>query len=209
MGIIYFLGHFAIVSSLFPLFTFLITKKNKTHIYIKIYVIEVVLSNLINLLLFHFTKLNQDCFFWCNIFFETVLIAFVFLENNDSKVLKKIIYAFFILSTLLFLFTFKLELSIRFTFYGTFSRAALTILSILLIIERYLKSTYDSLFDDYVFNFSSAVLIYCGLQLYVMIFNNIILNQLDKLFLYTWPIIQISSIIYYLLISRAIWKLKN
>jgi hypothetical protein len=169
----------------------------------------VVLSNFINLFLFHFTKLNQDYFFWCNLFIETILIALIYLENNESKILKKIVMLFLILSTLLFLFTFKLDLNDRFTFYGTFSRGALTILSITIIFERYLKSTYDSLFEDFTFNFSSAGLLFSGLQLYVMIFNNIIIVQLDYLFLYTWPIIQISSIIYYLLISRAIWKLKN
>lgn len=173
------------------------------------YAIEIALSNIINLLLFHFTNLNQDLFFWCNLYIETFIILLGFYFFVKTKLLKKIIIYVILFSTLMFIWTMKLEIGNRFTYYGTFSRIILTIMSILILVSQYLKSIHFSIFSDFTFNFSASVLIYCGLQLYVMVFNNIISEHYETLFIYTWPIIQISSILHYLTLSISIWKLKN
>jgi hypothetical protein len=209
MGINYYLGHFAILSSLFPLFSLVLNKKVKKPFYLKIYILEIFLANFINLILFHFTSINQDYFFWFNLLFETILIGLIFFTNYDTNWIKKILVGFLILSLVIFLISTRLELSNRFTFYGTYSRISITILSIIVLIQRYYNSQKCSLFEDFLFNFSSATIMYAGLQLYVIIFNNIIMDRFDDLFPYTWPIIQLSSIIHYFLIVRALWKLKN
>lgn len=209
MGVIYFLGHFAILSSLFPLFFSYRRKKIKLNLIIVFYVIEIALSNIINLLLFHFSNINQDLFFLSNLFIETFIILLVYYSFVSSKSLKKIIIYVLLFSTLMFIWTMTLGIGNRFTYYGTYSRITLTIMSILIIISQYLKSIDFSLFSDFRFNFSASVLIYCGLQLYVLVFNNIISEHLETLFIYTWPIIQISSILHYLTLSISIWKLKN
>lgn len=209
MGIIFYLAHFAVLCSLFPFFILFTRKNKRIHIVLKLYVVEIVISNLINSILFYLTNFNQDYFFWSNLFIETLLISLLFLIFFNNKFFKKILVVFIVLCVLTFIYSFQLDLMNRFTFYGTYSRITLSILSIFIIIERYFNSEFDSLFDDFIFNYSSAVLLYSGLQFYVMIFNDLIIEKLDSLFLFTWPIIQISSVLYYLILSRAIWKLKN
>lgn len=211
MGIIYVLGHFAIGSSLFPFFSILYKRKKvKLLFYLKLFVFVSVFSNLSNLILYHFTKIDQTSLFTLYISIQNCLLILILCKR---KIFNHYYLSFFyILLTLNFAFyiySLTFSPSERYNYFGTFSRIIMSILSIIIIIERYFKSKDDSLFDDFIFNLSISILLYNGLQLYVSFFNTIILERADELFLYTWPIVQISSIIYYLLISRAIWKLKN
>ncbi len=209
-GIIYFLANLSIVSSLFPLFFLIFGKKIRSTFFLKLFVLELVIVNLLNLVLFYFTDIDQINLFSIHNLIENCLIFLIF---NNLKNLgffnEKLCFSIIIFNIGLFLFLLNYNANDRFNYFSTFSIVFMSLFSVLIIIDRFRNSQYVNLFDDFSFNLSTSILLYNGLQLYAIFFNSLILQNADKLFLYTWPIVQISSILYYLLISRAIWKLKN
>ncbi len=172
--------------------------------------LELGIVNLLNLVLFYFTDFDQINLFSIHNIIENCLIIFVFNSFEKEQFFKrKLSLAFITLNLSVFLFLLNFNPNDRFTYFSTFSILFMSFFSVVIIIDRYKNSHFDNLFDDFSFNLSIAILLYNGIQLYVIFFNSLILQNADQLFLNTWPIVQISSIIYYLLITRAIWKLKN
>jgi hypothetical protein len=209
-GIIYVLAHLTVGSSLFPLFFLFLKSTAKINLFIKVLTLEFVIVNFLNLFLFHFTNLDQSNLFSLHILTEDCLIFLIFREIYKSHLLTRKLFMVIIISNIVF-FLVLLSFSAieRLNIFSNFSTILMLFTSIVILIYTYKKSLCENLFDDFTFNFSIAILINNGLQLYISFFNSIILKRADDLFLYTWPIVQISSILYYLLISRAIWKLKN
>ncbi len=210
-GIIYFLGHLAIGSSLFPVLIYLFNRRRlKVSLFFKLFILVIVFANISNLVFFHLTDIDQKYFFSFYLLIQNCLLILSFNElYNFKKFYKYSLYFIITLNVIFYLFSLNYSSLDSYNFYSTFSKTIMSILSIIFIIERYNNSNCDSLFEDFIFNLSISIILYNGLQLYVVFFNSIILERIDDLFLYTWPIVQISSILYYLLISRAIWKLKN
>jgi len=209
-GIIYFLANLSIVSSLFPLFFLIFGKKFSSAFFLKLFVLELVVVNVLNLVLFYFTDFDQINLFSIHNLIEKCLIFLIFNKlKNRGFFNEKLSFSFIVINLGVFLFLLNHNANDRFNYFSTFSIIFMSLFSVLIIIDRYINSQFVNLFDDFSFNLSAAILLYNGLQLYVIFFNSLILQNADKLFLYTWPIVQISSILYYILISRAIWKLKN
>jgi hypothetical protein len=176
----------------------------------KLFVFITAFSNLSNLILFYFTEFDQVNLFSLYMLFQNCFLILAFHKfYHFNRFYLNPFYILIILNIVFYLITLKYSPIDRYSYFGTYSKSIMSILSISIIIERYFKSKSISLFEDFIFNLSIAVVLYNGLQLYVAFFNSIILKHVDELFLYTWPIVQISSITYYLLITRAIWKLKN
>ncbi len=208
MGLIYFLGYLAILSSLVPLI--FLFKKKKTSLLLKILVLEILLVNFSNLIIFLFSKFDQINIFSIHVFFESTLLLFLFKEQLVLTELLRKFFSILVLIHIIF-FTYVLTISPdeRFTLFGAYSKILLSLIAVILIVLRYRIYEDDSLSNDFFFNISAAVLIYNGMQLYVVIFNSLFRFQLESLLIFTWPIIQLSTFIYHILISRAIWKLKN
>lgn len=205
-------ANLCVLSSLFPLFFLvaILRKDIKTTFFLKLFVLELGIVNLLNLVLFYFTDFDQINLFSIHNIIENCLIIFVFNSFEKEQFFKrKLSLAFITLNLSVFLFLLNFNPNDRFTYFSTFSILFMSFFSVVIIIDRYKNSHFDNLFDDFSFNLSIAILLYNGIQLYVIFFNSLILQNADQLFLNTWPIVQISSIIYYLLITRAIWKLKN
>lgn len=210
-GIIYFLGHLAIGSSLFPVLIYLFNRRRlKVSLFFKLFILVIVFANISNLVFFHLTDIDQKYFFSFYLLIQNCLLILSFNElYNFKKFYKYSLYFTITLNVIFYLFSLNYSSLDSYNFYSTFSKTIMSILSIIFIIERYNNSNCDSLFEDFIFNLSISIILYNGLQLYVVFFNSIILERIDDLFLYTWPIVQISLIVYYVLLTRAIWKLKN
>ncbi len=210
-GIIYFLGHLAIGSSLFPVLIYLFNRRRlKVSLFFKLFILVIVFANISNLVFFHLTDIDQKYFFSFYLLIQNCLLILSFNElYNFKKFYKHSLYFTITLNLIFYLFSLNYSSLDSYNFYSTFSKTIMSILSIIFIIERYNNSNCDSLFEDFIFNLSISIILYNGLQLYVVFFNSIILERIDDLFLYTWPIVQISLIVYYVLLTRAIWKLKN
>lgn len=209
-GIIYVLAHLNVGSSLFPLFFLFIKRTKKINLFIKILAIEFVVINLLNLFLFYYTNLDQTNLFSTHIFTENCLILLIFRETKKSNYLaSKLFFLLVLLNVVFFLSLFMYNSIERLVIFSLFSTLLMLLISITLLIQTYIKSQYENLLDDFLFNFSIAIIIYNGLQLYTSFFKSVILLKADELFLYSSFIVQVSSITCYLLITRAIWKLKN
>lgn len=190
--------------------TFIFFFKTSVNIpkYLKLYCFEILLINIINLVLFKFSNIDQNSLFSAHLLIELILIVLIFKHYSENN------FAWFynfLLGLIIVVFVISLFYNpdVRFSMFGLFCKLLLSILSVVIIIIQYLKSQKESLINDSVFIFSSGVLIYNGIQIYITIFDNVIRNQGNDLFFMIWPIIQIGTIVYYLLISRSIWILKN
>jgi hypothetical protein len=151
-------------------------------------------------------------FFW-NTFIESVLLMFAFnFWSNEKKVLHwfSLILIFvncmiFVLFYLILDFKFEERLS----FYTLVMNIILSFFSIYVVLDAYTNSKHDSLMNDKMFVFASGLLIYNGLQVYVSMYDSLIRKDDYQLFLMTWPIVQISTVFYYSLLSRVVWISKK
>jgi hypothetical protein len=203
-----FLGYIGVGSSILPTLIFLIKREINTSFYLKLYCFEILLINITNLVLFKFSNIDQNNLFSAHLLIELILIVLIYKEYSKMRFVR-VYNLLFWLIICVFVLSLFYSPEIRFSMFGLFCKLLLSFLSIFLIIIQYFKSQKDSLLNDSVFIFSSGVLIYNGIQIYITIFDNIIREQGNDLFFMIWPIIQIGTIIYYSLISRAIWILKN
>lgn len=200
------LGYSGIGSSTLPILSFFFSKKKNRLIFLL--VLEIFVVNFSTLLLYVFTQCNQNYLIFAHVFISGWLLLLLFkIWSKQNKTLINIILTINFFSFLNFIFDDNLDLSL--SYYSTIMNICFSILAIVGILQTYKYSTEISLFADRLFILSAAILLYCGLQNYVLIFESIIRSNQDQLFYYTWPIVQISSILYYILISLSIWKSKT
>ena len=210
MGVIYVLGYTVILSSLLPFIILFLKKRQSVSIVFKLFLLELTVANLINLFLFLFTNINQNSLFSVHLYLTTFLILLTVNSIIVLNIFFRIsIYFLLLLQTIIFIIFLQIEPENRFTYFGIYSNVLLSFVSVVVLFDRYNKSNHVSLFNDFGFNVYSAVLLYNGLQFYVLILNRIVRENVNELFLYTWPFIQVSSILYHLMLTRALWKLNN
>jgi hypothetical protein len=200
-------------SSFLPILVFFFGKKNTSNIYFKVLCFEILSVNFLTLLLFLFTNYNQNNLFFWNTFVESILVMFAFkfwskelnTLNRLSTLLIFVNVAIFGLFYIILDFKFEERLS----FYTLVMNILLSFFSIYVVLENYKNSVYDSLLHDKLFVFASGLLLYNGLQVYVSMYDSVIRKDNYQLFLFTWPIVQISGIFYYILLSRVVWISKK
>ncbi len=202
------LGYLAVGSSILPTLVLLFKRGNSISNYLKVYSIELFLINVTNLLLYTFTNIDQNNLFSIHLFVELTLIILIFRVYSTAKLRR---FYNLLLFVIICVFGYSLSFSaeIRFSMFGLFCKLLLSFLSVFVIVNQYFKSEKDSLLIDGVFIFSSGVLIYNGIQIYITINYSLIKDQKFDLILMIWPIIQIGTVIYHTLISRALWILKS
>lgn len=148
-----------------------------------------------------------------HIFIETTIILLMFKEwNSNIKSIQKLCLIIIVINIILFFFfsfgsTFILQDTIG--LYSFTVNLILSFLSLAMVIYLYFHSLYNSLLEDKLFIMSSALILYNGLQIYVSVFESTIRKDSGYLFLIIWPIVQLSTIIYHILITRTIWILKK
>ena len=207
------LGMFGIGSSFLPILVFFFGKKNTPNIYFKILCLEIFSVNFLTLLLFLFTNYNQNNLFFWNTFVESILLMFAFnywakekkFLNWLTTILIFVNVAIFVVYYVILDFKFEERLS----FYTLVMNILLSFFSIYVVLDAYTSSKHDSLLNDKMFVFASGLLIYNGLQVYVSMYDSLIRKDDYQLFLMTWPIVQISTVFYYMLLSRVVWISKK
>jgi len=206
------LGLIGIGSSIFPILIFFKLKLFSEKL-IFIFSLELFFINITTFLLFLFSNYNKDSLIFWHVFISSLFLNFIYIKWGKA-------YKFFgylnVLNILICVFVFVIIYSIdnwniesKLSFYSTLLNFSFSLLSIYAIIVCYNNSQFDSLFKDKFFVLSAAILVYFGLQQYVISYETIIRKENDYLFFLTWPIIQISTILYHLLIAKSIWNLRN
>ena len=207
------LGTIGIGSSFLPILAFFFGKKNTQNIYFKILCIEIFTVNFLTLLLFLFTNYNQNNLFFWTTFVESILLMFAFnYWAKDRKFLHWLTLSLIIVNCAIFvvfyvILDFKFEE--RLSFYTLVMNILLSFFSIYMVLDAYKNSIHQSLLNDKLFVFASGLLLYNGLQVYVSMYDSLIRKDDYQLFLFTWPIVQISTIFYYSLLSRVVWISKK
>ncbi len=205
-----FLGYLVVGSSFLPTISIILSRQ-KINLIIKAYSFEILIINILNLLLYKFTSVNQNVLFLSHSLIEFSFVLFILKGwTTFSYRYKRILHFIFSVNITFFFFVItKYTPEIGFGIYGLFCKIVLSGLSIATIFERYFKSEKDSLINDAPFIFASGLIIYNGIQIYIMIFDSIIREDLSQLFFFIWPIMQLGTIIFHFLIARSIWKLTN
>ena len=205
-----FLGYLVVGSSILPTISIILSKQ-KINLIIKAYSFEILIINILNLLLYKFTSVNQNSLFLSHSLIEFSFVLFILKGWTTFNYRYKRILHFILGVNITFFFVVvtKYTPEIGFGIYGLFCKIVLSGLSIATIFERYFNSEKDSLINDAPFIFASALIIYNGIQIYIMIFDSIIRENLSQLFFFIWPIMQLGTIIFHFLIARSIWKLTN
>ncbi len=207
------LGTIGIGSSFLPILLFFFGKKNTQNIYFKILCIEILSINFLTLLLFLFTNYNQNNLFFWNTFVESVLLMFAFnYWSKEKKVLQKLTTILIFVNVAIFVLFYMIldfKFEERLSFYTLAMNILLSFFSIYVVLDAYKNSIHDSLVKDKLFVFASGLLLYNGLQVYVSMYDSLIRKDDYQLFLMTWPIVQISTVFYYTLLSRVVWISKK
>ncbi len=198
-------------SSLFPLLSFLYA--NRLSFLLFLFTAELLVVNCLTFILFLYSKTNQDELILWHVFLSSLLLCQVFANwGKDFYIIKRLSWlaSFIILTLFIFIKTANFSnLNSILCIYSSILNVVLSVLAIFSIVKSYVSSQHYSLFKDKLFLLSAATLVYYGLQLYVIAFESIIRSKINDLFFITWSIIQFSTILYHLILAKAIWTLKN
>ncbi len=208
------LGYTGIGSSCLPiLFCFFIySNQAKKYPFRVLFFVSILyfVSNVLTLLLFLFTSVNQNLlinlhssieFFLLVIFYKWILKGY-----NIGRYLNFIIPLFLlILGATILNFGFNEN----YTFLNVSQKFGLLIFSLLYLYYAYNSSAYDKLTDSPYFWINVSVLLYNASSIYISIFENFLRDENIEAFYMLWPLLQISGICYYSLFSFGLWKLKN
>lgn len=167
-----------------------------------------ILSDLIGIIAGPIFKNNNPIYHIYDILSGAVILHIYKLNFTNEKTKKIIILLLFIYVTFsIFLFFYK----DGYKFDNTVSVISLKIIVILLSIYYFLTLFYElkirSLKNYYFFWINTAFLFYCSTTFYVFLFEDFVLLHTKEFYL--WPIHLIATIIFNLLLSKGIWKMKK
>ena len=167
-----------------------------------------ILSDLIGIIAGPIFKNNNPIYHIYDILSGAVILHIYKLNFTNEKTKKIIILLLFVYVTFsIFLFFYK----DGYKFDNTKSVISLKIIVILLSIYYFLTLFYElkirSLKNYYFFWINTAFLFYCSTTFYVFLFEDFVLLHTNEFYL--WPIHLIDTIIFNLLLSKGIWKMKK
>jgi hypothetical protein len=206
------LGYTGIGSACLPILFVLTFKKNCTQKLDNLLILlslEYFIINILSLLMFTFFKTDQSFLFGFHYISETIILSFLLTKSLLTKrfllllciILIGVIFNFFFL---VYLGDFNADKFISIT-----SNITLFIFSLNYILLLYNENIYDNLSDNGNFIIGTGVLFFAGIQYYFSLFESFIRSDTSIIFFYLWPIFQISGILYYLIFTYGLWKLKK
>lgn len=180
---------------------------------VALFCLEIFLLNAVTLILFLFFKVNQNSLMFWHILIETSLISLILKgwmkERINITIMIALILLFNVTGFLFFYCSNALVEQVRLSMFSLVINILLALFSIFCIVYTYIFSNKESLIQDKIFILSSGILLYNGLQIYISVFESLIRSNLNDLFFFTWPIMQICTILYHISITRAVWILKS
>ncbi len=200
----------SIISWLIPIITSLF-KNQKGNNYIVnallilfgVYFIADVLN-----LIFALNSIQTFIIFHVYTWISSTIIFLIFIEFNDSKILKLIIKIFLMIFYIIVFF----ELSIHDPFkylnnlsykFSIFSFFALSFYNFFVLMN---DTRILNLKESFNFLVTVSFFIYFGFLMFFSLFENLFISSKPELQFYVLPILHFTNLIYSILIALAIWR---
>lgn len=208
------LGFVGIGCACIPVVILLILKIQRKNISgflsFKLLAFEYLFINIFTFLIYFFgLKFLQIYIFGFHYLFELTMFSMFFLQKMQLKN-KFILVAllFFVLLVYSGLIYFQGVVDID-EYISVIVNISLVVFSLHYILGVYNENPLDNLLHDGVFLIASSLLFYHAVQFYFSFFESFIRSDKGSIFYYLWPIFQVSGMLYYLIFSVALWKLKK
>lgn len=206
------LGYIGIGSTCLPISLLLFVFKREIKYIDKlllILAIEYAVLNIISMIIFTFTENEQSVLIGIHYFFETIVLSIFFLKTLSRKQIALAVIFIITGSILNILITNYLGGFNISKYITIFSHTILFVLSLNFILLIYNQNLSRKLTDSGHFIIGTGVLFFTGIQYYFTLFESYVrLDSLD-IYYYLWPIFQIAGILYYLIFTYGLWKLKK
>lgn len=172
--------------------------------------IEYFLINLLTLLVYLSKMYSyQEYFFGFHYFFENLLLMFLLFNYSVSR-RKIFIISLSYLFSFIYCFLLYYQNVFEFNKYiAIISNISLVIMSTNYIILNFNENNSSKIFKDGIMIIILGVLFFNAIQVYFSLFETFIRDKDGVIFFYLWPIFQISGIIYYIIFSIGLWKLRR
>jgi hypothetical protein len=208
------MGFIGIGCACIPALILLILKIQHKNIsgflFFKLLAFEYLFINIFTLLIYFFElSFLQIYIFGFHYLFELIMFSMFFLQKMQLK--NKFIFVTLLLFVLLFfsgLIYFQGVVDLD-KYISVIVNVSIVVFSLHYIFGVYNENLVDNLLHDGVFLIASSLLFYHAVQFYFSFFESFIRSDKGSIFYYLWPIFQVSGILYYLIFSVALWKLKK
>ena len=138
------------------------------------------------------------------------LIFLLYKNEISARIVKTLCKALIVGYTLFFLFYFLLNFSKTIDVNIPYIPLIIIVLSLSLtyLFDTFLKMEIPDLTKSFFFWINTGFMIYFGFSLFLHFFSEIVTQDID-IFMYTWPIQLISTILFNITILIGIWRTKQ
>lgn len=179
-------------------------------------------TSLIVLSVFYFLMNFTIFFFYLNSFKNQDLLVNIYLILEFILI---VIFYYSLLSGFCFKLFFKLlipiyllVITISLQYFNifenslilnVFQKVTLLVLSLVYLFFLFKTSKHENLYESDFFWINTAVLIFNASTIYLSIFENFLRSNQSQMYYVLWPIFQVSGIVYFILFTIGLWKLKD
>ena len=208
------LGYLGIGSACLPIlvsiYVKLHTKSERLYKFLLLLCILFFITNITTLLLFLFTRFNQNFLINIHSIIEFFLLVFFYKElMKKSQIHNWYNFIIFFNAIITICNFFFYNINENFTILNVFQKLCLITLSMYYLYKCYNSELYSRLTDSPFFFTNIAVLIFNASSLYISFFESFLRIENEHIFYILWPFLQICGITYYFFFSIGIWKLRD
>ena len=212
---IFILGNIGIGSSLLPILSLLIIRFfRKLSIHNRIIKLTAAfygIFNLIILLFYHYLTQYQDLVVNIYSIIEFILLMIFYFQIQEDRIFKRfLIYIIPLFLGFSFYSFYILKVNENYLILNLFEKIILFTTSLLYILRLYKYNQYKNLtYNTPYFYTIVSIMFYNASTFFISIFENFIRNDGTNVYMFLWPIFQISGILYYTFFAIGLWKQRD